>query len=77
MCLCGSGNVHAVRVRIALLLQHATGMPHILSSLFWPLHHVFSTLFNKWHDFREKGTEHKVCALIFSTTLSKTFLILT
>ena len=30
-----------VRVRIALLLQHATGMLHILSSLFWPLHHVF------------------------------------
>ena len=36
----------------------------------------FSTLSHKWHDFREKVIEHKMCALSFSTTLSETFFIL-
>jgi len=37
---------------------------------------IFSTLSHKWHDFREKVTERKMCALIFSTNLSEIFLIL-
>jgi len=35
----------------------------------------FSTLSHRGRDFQEIVTEEKVCVLIFSTTLSKTFLI--
>jgi hypothetical protein len=44
----------------------------------WPLQlvSVSSTLSHKWHNFRKIVTEYKMCALIFSTTLSETFLIL-
>jgi hypothetical protein len=33
-----------------------------------------STLSHKRHDFRKKGTQHKMCILIFSVTLCKLFL---
>jgi hypothetical protein len=36
----------------------------------------FSTLSHKQHDFGEKVIEHKVCVVIFSTSLPETFLIL-
>jgi hypothetical protein len=29
---------------------------------------IFTTLSHKWHDFRKKVFEHKMCVLIFSTT---------
>jgi len=35
-----------------------------------------STLSHKKHDFRKNVTERKMCVLIFSTSLSETFLIL-
>jgi hypothetical protein len=36
----------------------------------------FATLSDKRRHFRKDVTEHKMCVLIFSTTLSKTFLLL-
>jgi hypothetical protein len=37
---------------------------------------IFSKLSHKRHDFRKTIIEHKMCILIFSTTLSEIFLIL-
>jgi hypothetical protein len=48
----------------------------ILPSVTCPAVHYFSTLSHKRHDFREKVIEHKMCVLIVSTNLSKTFFIL-
>ena len=48
----------------------------ILSYVAHPSLQYFSTLSPKRHDFREKVIEHKMCVLIFSTTLSETFLII-
>ena len=46
-------------------------MRHIICGLYG------STIFSqKWHNFRENIIEHKMCVLIFSTTLSQTLLIL-
>jgi predicted transcriptional regulator len=36
----------------------------------------FSPLSHKQHDFRKRVTEHKMCVLILSTTLSEKFPIL-
>jgi len=47
-----------------------------LSSVACPALQYFSTLSHKGRDFREVVTEEKVCVLIFSTILSKIFLIL-
>ena len=54
---------------VALLIQHATRMRHIVVSpvtSLAPPH--FSTLPDKGHDFRKNVTEHKMRVLIFSTT---------
>jgi hypothetical protein len=37
---------------------------------------IFLHLFHKRYDVREKVIEHKMCVLIFSVTLSDSFLIL-
>ena len=54
---------------------HAKRMRHIVSvaSLAPP---YFPTISNYRHDFRIKVTEYKMCVLILSTKLSKTFFIL-
>jgi hypothetical protein len=63
-------------VFVALGAQHAMRMRRSRLSPV-RLYHIFSpTLSHKRHDFREKVTEHKMCALIFCTILSETFLIL-
>ena len=56
-------------VHIAVLIQHATRMRHIVTPFVdsrSPL--CFSTLSHKRCDFRTKVVEHKMCVLIFSTT---------
>ena len=64
-------------VRVAVLIQHAMHMRHIVTSFVTfqsPSH--FSTVFHGRCDFRKKVTEHKMCVLSFSTTSSKKFLII-
>jgi len=48
----------------------------VLSSTAWPALLYFCTLSHKWHDFRGKIFECKVCVVIFCTNLSETFLTL-
>jgi hypothetical protein len=45
----------------------------VLSSVARLVQQHFPTLSHKRHNFREKGTEHKIRVLIFSTT-SETFI---
>jgi hypothetical protein len=40
-----------------------------------PALQYFSTLSHKRHDFRKQVIENKICVMIFSTSLSETFLI--
>jgi hypothetical protein len=64
-------------VDVALLMQHATRICHVVTSFVAPLAlPYFSTLSHKLCDFQNKSIEHKICVLIFSTTLFKAFLIL-
>ena len=57
------------RARVALFIQHATRMRHIVTSFVAPRSPLyFSTLSHKRCDFRKKVIEHKMCVLIFSTT---------
>jgi hypothetical protein len=52
-----------------LLIEHATRMRHIVTSLVAPMTlPYFSTLPHKRHDFRENVIGHKMRALILSTT---------
>jgi hypothetical protein len=54
---------------IFFLIQNAKIMRHIVTSFVASLAPpYFSTLSNKGHNFREKGTEHKMCVFICSTT---------
>jgi hypothetical protein len=63
MCMCVSWHVH-----VALLIQRATHMHHIVMSVVAPLAPpYFSALPHKQHDFRNNFIEHKMCVLIFST----------
>ena len=57
-----------VCVRVALLIQHATRVRHIVTSYVDPQSlPYFSILSHKWHDFRENVTGHKMCVLTFCT----------
>jgi hypothetical protein len=47
-----------------------------LLSVTYPALSYFSTLSHKWQDLRKKVIKYNTCVLIFSTTLSETFLIL-
>ena len=68
VCVCVRMRSRA-RVHVALLIQHATRMRHIVTSFVAPLAPpYFSTLSHKRHDFREKVIEHKMCVWIFCTT---------
>ena len=54
-------------VHIALLIQHATRMRHIVTSFVTPQSPLyFSTLLHKRCDFRKKVIQHKTCVFIFS-----------
>ena len=63
------GRVQAHTYIIALLIQQATRMRHIVTSFVAhrsPLH--FSTLSQNRCDFRVKVIEYKMCVFIFSIT---------
>jgi hypothetical protein len=50
------------RERVALLIHHLTPMRDVVTSVVACLASPqFSTLSHKWHDFREKVTERKMC----------------
>jgi len=68
--------VYSKCVFVALGIQHATRMCHIANCGLPRSTIIFPTLSHKRHDFREKGTEYKMCVLIFCTALSETFLTL-
>jgi hypothetical protein len=67
-CVCGGEACAGTWARVALLIQHAKRMRHIVlpfvASLASP---NFSSLSHKRHDFREKVTENKMSVLIFPT----------
>jgi len=68
---CCSGNVISVTYCdcgfVSSVIQHGKSMRLIVICGLHPLEY-FSTLSHKRHFFLEKGTEHKMCVLIFSTT---------
>jgi hypothetical protein len=56
------------RARVALLIQHAMRMRHIVVPLAAP---YFSTLSHKQHDFQEKGMEHFFFYFVFNLGLKR------
>jgi hypothetical protein len=65
-CLCVMGDRTRGRVRVALLIQHAICMHHIVTSFVVPVTPpCFSTLSHNRHDFGETCIEHKICVFIF------------
>ena len=65
-----------VRARVALLMQHAKRMHHVILSPVASLAPPnFSILSHKRNDFRKNVIEHKMCVLIFSTNFIWNFLI--
>jgi hypothetical protein len=69
--------MNSERVSVALVNQRVELMRRcVLSPVVCPTIQYFFTLSRKWHDFRKKSIEHKMCGLIFSITLSETFFIL-
>ena len=60
--------LHILSVFVALGVQHAMRMRHnVICGLSRSTN--FFTLSYKRQDLRKQGTEYKMCALIFSTTL--------
>jgi hypothetical protein len=56
-------------VRVALLIQHATRMRHIVTLFVAPVAPPYvSTSCHNRYDFRKTVIEYKMCVLIFSTT---------
>jgi hypothetical protein len=59
-------------IQLAMRMRRVTYI--VICGLSGPT--MFFHISHKWHDFRKKVIEHKMCVLIFSTTLSEIFLIL-
>ena len=61
LCLCMRAWARpCVRVRAALLTQHARRMRHTVSFVAPLAPPYFSTFSHKWHDFRVNATEHEM-----------------
>jgi hypothetical protein len=63
-----SNEYYTICVSVAVVIQHAMRMRHILCYVACPAVQYFSTLSHKRHDFPKTVTEYKMCVLIFSTT---------
>jgi len=56
-----------VCVSVALVIQHAMRMRHIICHLWTArLYYIFPHYLKK-HDLKKKVTEYKMCVLVFST----------
>ena len=65
----GAWTYECAYVHVALLIQQATHLLRVVTSLVAPRSFpYFSTLSPKRCDFRKKVAEHKMCVLIFSIT---------